>query len=449
MEELAAIAWWETQNIGFGTIMEMPDPDPPIQPAGYRHLAIGTLDGRLTALLALHSEWAHSSVTGPYGDRVLVANDTGTVSEVFLVTATDGSRTDLFSSDGIVAAAAIGDDGASVYYVELDRETLLDDGLWRRPLAGGAAEQVLAGPIGEPAGDGPEIYWVTADPLDGRVVVQWCFGGVRCTSHLVDAATGTSTQRSELGWPLGADETTFFGDALAESSSAWAWNVAIDDVESVSGARGSVPVRTAGGWQFARDDFDVAEGRSVLVGPDGREQPIRGQDPPMSSIASPGQARGVALPPGWVLRWPMTHFFALGEPKVPEPHGQLIEVEGGRRVDLEPWHTVVTEGAACPILAPAEMPSGQRVGAGVLELVDGRRTIHWGSGDNRVELAVGWDGLGPDVESEPATVRGNPARLASTDDAVALAWEEDGCPYTAWLPAGTVMKVARAYSARY
>ena len=453
IDELAAIAWWETQNLGFGVIPEMPDPDPPVQPMGYRQLAVGTLDGRVTAVLALHREWAHSSVTGPYGDSVLVANDTGTASEVFTLSATHGSRTDLFVSDHIVAAAAIGDDGASVYYVELDRDTLRDSGLWRRPLAGGAAEQVVARRLGEDVEEGPAMFWITADPLDGRVVVQWCFGGVRCTSYLVDPASGASVERTEIGWPLGTDATTFFGDGLASNTSVSAWNVVNDRVEPVSHARRSVPVRAGGRWMFVRDEAEVPEGRTVVVGPDGTEHPIRGQDPPMTTIATLGEQHGVVLPAGWVLRWPM-HMFFMVEDKIPEAHGQLIDISGGTRVDLEPPRLAVTHGAQCAILAPAEMPSGQRVGAGVLELLDGRRTVRWGSGDNTVLLAVGWNGSGnTNTDGEPVKVRRNDARLISSgreaDADVALVWEEDGCEYTAWQPPGTSLDAARDYAARY
>ena len=451
--ELAAIVWWETQRIGFGgVILGLPDPDPPVQPTAYRQLSVGTLDGRITAILALHWEWAHSSVTGPYGDLVLVANDTGLVSEVFTIAASDGSRRDLFSSEELIAAAAMGGEGAWVYYVELDRTTLEDSGLWRVPLAGGAPERIVEGPIGDGAAQSPSTYWMTADPLDDRVVVQSCFGQVRCTSTLVDPEAGTTRERTEVGWPLGGDGTTFFGSGLAESTSAWAWNVVRDDLQRIEGARRTVPVLTAGGWRFVRDELEVPDGRTVLVDADGLDVLVPGEDPPMTSIGTVSGDRGVVLPPGWVLRWPYLNIWWSAEDKFPESHGQLIEVDTGQRVDLERPELVVTAGADCPVPTPSQMPSGRRVGAGILELLDGRRTIRFGNGEDLVVVGIGWDALEASA-GEDITVRGQPGTVALVEGRdgpiPAFSWTEGECAYTVWLPAGGSLDVAHEYAERY
>jgi hypothetical protein len=453
VDEFGAIAWWETQNIGFGVIPEMPDPDPPVNPGGFRQLAVGTLDGRVTALLDLHWDWSHSSVSGPYGDDVLVANDTGSASEVFLISASEGTRTDLFETDAIVAAAAIGDGGSSIYYVELDRETLHDSGLWRRPLDGGPPEQVVAEPFRDDfQGDIVNVYWITADPLVGRVVVQWCHGQVACDSFLVVPATGEVRERIEPGWPLGADGTTFFGDSLASGGSAWAWDVGSDTIEGVPGAERTVPVRTAGGWRFVRDALGVPEGPSVML-EDGREVDIPGDDPPMTTLAPLGEQHGVGLRPGWVLRWPFVSIWGLIEDKPPEAQGQLIEIPSGRREPVPIPELNVDAGVGCDVLAPSEMPSGRSAGSGVLNVLDGRRTVRWGSGDDRVVLAVGWDPFGDLPEGEPAEIRGQPATAILIGDEsvgeVAVRWEEGGCTYVAWLPAGWTLEQAREYAGRY
>ena len=455
LDELGRVAWWESQSIGFGIIPEAPpDPNPPIQPGGYRQLTVGTLDGRVTAILALHDDWAHSYVAGPYGTDVLVANDTGRGSDVFLISALDGSRVELFSAEGIVAAAALGDDGSSIYYVELDRASLRDDGLWRRDVDGGPPQRVLEKPIGEGIEiEGPAMYWLTADPLDGRIVAQYCFGEVRCTSHIVDPGSGASISETAIGWPIGADERTFFGDGLASSPDVSAWNTRSGEVQAIRGAARSVPVRVGGGWRFVRDEAGVPEGRTVVVDADGREEPIAGQDPELSSIGTVGGRRGVVLPPGWVLRWPVSQILTIDGAPMPTGHGQLIEVATGRRIDLPLPEPTITDGADCAVPVPAEMPGGERVGSGVLEMIGGRRTVRWGSGANAVVLAVGWDPLGSLPASEPATVRGLPGNIVLIGDEgvgeVALSWEEDGCPYTAWMGAGTTLELARDYAERY
>lgn len=454
MDELASIAWWQTQSIEFGVIPEAPpDPNPPASPSGYKELAVGTLDGRVTAVLALHDAWSHSYVSGPYGTDVLVANDLGATSEVFIVSAIDGSRRDLFVTDGIVAAAALGDDGRSIYYVELDRGSLRSTGVHRRWVAGGPPEVVLDRDITGDSPNEPIIYWITADPLDDRVVAQWCFGQVTCTSYLIDTRDGSFASDNSLGWPIGASPAIFFGDGLGSSANARAWSTGSGEVEPITGASRSVPVPLGGGWRFVRDETGVPEGRTVTISPDGTEAVVPGADPELTTIGQLGERRGVALPPGWALRWPSIELFSgFGNPPPPTGPPQLLHVETGQRVALPDRALHVTEGAGCDVPVPSAMPDGRPIGLGVLMLLDGRRTIRWGSGDDRVVLDVGVDALNVAV-GEPIRVRGSAGRLALVGDEgvgeVAFTWSEDGCDHTVWLPPGTTLELARDYASRY
>ena len=275
-EQLAGIAWWRTELMAFGVIPEAPiDPNPPLNPGGYRELVVGTLDGRVTAVMALHDAWSHSSVSGPYGTDVLVANDVGTtvrgLHDLRASTAHGATCSQAMRSWPPPPWATR---GRSVYYLELDRGSLISTGLFRRPIEGGPPELVLEGSITEDSPE-PVVYWVTADPIVDRVVVQWCFGQVQCTSYLLDPRDGSFVTRDTLGWPLGAGPTTFFGDGLAASPNALAWDTRSGDVDTVAGARHSVPVATGGGWRFVRDEEGDPDQHTVVVGPAGR----RGADP--------------------------------------------------------------------------------------------------------------------------------------------------------------------------
>ena len=453
--DLGETAWWASESLGFGTIPEAsPDPDPPVQPDGFRQLTVGTLDGSITAVLALHSDWAHSYVAGPYGTDVLVANDTGAGSEVFTISAVDGSRTELFSTPELVAAAALGDDGASIYYVPIDRADGTDDGLWRRPRAGGRPEQVLPGPLGD-ASPEPRMYWITADPLNGSVVVQWCFGEQRCTSYAVELATGRTLEATEIGWPLGAVGSTFIGDGLQASTGAYLWDLQTGEAEFVPGAAESVPLRIGSGWWFVRDRTDAHEGPTMVLDDSGSLDRLAGDDPPGSTIAVLGERRGVLLPAEWVLRWPAMPIHPVGGTMGPRGIGQLIHVPTARRITLEPFE-IAAGDMSCDVPAPTALPSRRRPGFGVLEVVDGIRSVRWGAGDDTVTVMIGVAALGePQTigDGVPVSVRGSEGRAVLVGDEgvgqTAFTWVSDGCSYTAWLPPGTSLDATVEYAAGY
>jgi hypothetical protein len=455
--DLARLAWWGTELIGFGVIPEAPpDPNPPVSPRGFRQLVLGTLDGRITAILPLHEDWSHSYVAGPYGSDVLVTNDLGDRSVVFRVSAVDGTRTDLLATRQLVAAAALGGGGRWIYYVELDRTRLEDRGLLRVPVEGGVPEVVLRGPLGSATGDGPVSYWITADPLQDRVVVQWCFGQVRCTSWAVDPRDGTAIETATIGWPLGADATTLAADGLGDDRSARLWDMVSGELTAVPGAARSAAVRGHGGWLFANGAGGSGDGRTVWLDARGERHQLEQPDAPGTVLAQLGERRGVALPTGWAMRWPANLLHQTNGPLEPELRGELVQLETGRRMALGPFEPDVRTGAACGIPAPTVMPSGRPPGFGVLTLLDGLRTVRWGSGADVVVLAVGAATAGrlDDLRDAPeAVIRGNAGRVVMVGDEgvgeVGLTWEEDGCPYTAWLPPGTLLVDALDYASRY
>jgi hypothetical protein len=451
--DLAAVAWWATESLDFGVIPEAPpDPNPAATPGGFRQLAIGTLDGRVTAILALHPEWGHSYVAGPYGTDVLVANDIGDASEVFLISALDGTRTDLFRSEEIVAAAALGNDTQSVYYVEVGRAGGRDRGLQRRPVAGGEETTIIPGPLSAPEPD-PAMFWLTAAPLANRAVVQSCFGEIRCASFLVDLETGQAASIDDLGWPLGAGAGHFFADGLEASGDATALDVTTGETTIVPSASGSVPVAIDNGWRFV---LGLEGGPTTVLGATGGREVLDGEEPEGSAVFPLGERRGVGLPPGWVLRWPPMLIWDVGGPSGPPGgNGQLIDIAAGRRFDLGALELHVAEAADCVIPTPRAMPNGQPPGYGVFELVDGVRSVRWGPRDEAVVAVIGGSiqDAAEVVREAAVTVRGHEARAVIVEgggaERPALTWTEAGCDVVAWLPVALTLDDVIAYADAY
>ncbi|HET9417158.1 MAG TPA: hypothetical protein VFP30_06400 [Candidatus Limnocylindria bacterium] len=450
-DDLSSVAWWTTESLEFGIIPEAPqDPNPPVSPGGFRQLAIGTLDGRVTALLALHTDWGHSYVAGPYGTDVLVANDIGEASEVFLISARDGTRTDLFRSEDRVAAAALGADGGFVYYLEVGRADGRDRGLLRRPVAGGEPEIVVAGPIG-PVEPGPAVHWLTAAPLAAHAVVQSCFGEIRCTSVIVDLETRQARSLETLGWPLGAGKTQFFSDGL-EASGATAVDLVSGGLVTIPSE--SAPVQIDGQWRFVTG---IENGPTTVRGLNGEREIVPGEEPDSTAIMTLGERRGVSLPDGWVVRWPPLRLWEVdGASGPPGGPGQLIDLATGRRFDLAVMDLAVTQAPDCAVPTPLAMPDGRRPGTGVVELIGGFRSVRWGPREEAVIAVIGRSdvaGPGKILAEAPATIRGQGGRASIVQSPAgerpALAWSEEGCEYLVWLPSPMTLEEIVAYAEAY
>ncbi|MEX2011165.1 MAG: hypothetical protein WEF51_02885 [Chloroflexota bacterium] len=145
-----------------------------------------------------------SFAAGPFGGLVLVGSDDGNVSTIRAIDASAACARLIARESSVVRRAVIDPAGTTFYEFRVDRATRADLGVWRRPLAGGAAARVLA-PL--PA-DGlfgrtfsTELSW----SLEGdRLVVQQC-GYTSCRTRLVDPGTGhvNTIARPELGELVG------------------------------------------------------------------------------------------------------------------------------------------------------------------------------------------------------------------------------------------------------
>jgi hypothetical protein len=337
---LNELAWWTEGFYGYGYVEPPPSGASPL-PEAFKLLRIGTLDGHISAEIRLNPDWSHSSVSGPVGTDVVVANDDRAQTSVFVVSATDGMQTNLFVTPDLVPAATLSWDGATVYYVKADRTSGADAGLWSRPRAGGPDTQLVPGPLGEPIGDpfgDVTVWWLTLSPDGKTLVVQWCRGGVACRTHLVDLATGDRREATGAGWPIGITDAAFVANGVPPHDTGLvAVDLSTGEVLTIVGSQNPAQVvRVGSEWLLA---FSL---RMWLIGLEPRDEPIsslpgRGTDRPGTSFDSLHDGFGVALPDGWILRW-------LDPSSIQPPAftngylpGQLVNVVTGERLDLGPF----------------------------------------------------------------------------------------------------------------
>ncbi len=452
--ELSRLAWWDQQGYGFGIIPEDPNPSPAAMPPSAKQVRIGTLDGRITAVLTLSDEWSHSYISGPVGTDVLVVNDDGTTSTIWLVSALDGSRTAVkASNDEIVAAAALSPAGDEVYYIKIDRRTGIDQGLWQlSTTARGIERPILQGPLGEPLEE--LSVWQVLTSLDGTtVIVQSCFGEVRCTSYFVDMATGTSRQLDSIGWPRGMADDELLARGGPDIAHLVAVNLVTLEIRTLlPDLPEAMPVRVGDRWFLAYATGTGGLGPTRLLAlDDNAEASIPGDGEDLGAMHALSDRFGIHLPAGWVIRGPDPEVFGYRGPDQNLPPRQLINVATGERVTLDPFAWVVANDSCLPI-APSEMPDGQGVGPGIETLETGVLFAKWGSDANAVLQGVAYAATGS-IGGPEVTIRGVQGTVLFVGEAgtseVVIEWEEDGCAYTVWFPAGTSIDEARAYAGRY
>lgn len=459
--ELEEIAWWDTQSMGFGFTGFEPEPVPAV-PDGYRQLRVGTLGGQVTAVRTLPDGWSRSYVSGPVHVRgraeVLVVADDGSSSVVSVIEASTGTEEMLFEADEIVPAAVFSPDGSEIWYVKLERDTGEDVGLWRRPRQGHDESQILSGPLGEPFDAAGVTVWQLLFRTDGRyLMVQWCFGQVRCTTHILDVTTGDVRSTDALGWPFGFTDSLLVTQGLGPAHQrAQAFDLASSEQSSWSSGAfevGTVVEIGRDWWLVGAQGSGSETFRLQLQSAARAERLATDADLAMTTFHLPYDAGLSPLPEGWVLRWP--------EPLGTWPEedlrsrGLLIHVADGDTTELPPFVPEIA-AATCPIAAPTETPLRHPVGPSRSELRSGVRYVQWSQDADVVTLAVGTPVIGTpqDYDDMPATqVRGHDARVVLIRDEgapeIALLWQEGECTYTAWLAPGTTFDEAIDYAGRY
>lgn len=458
---LSELAWWDLEHIAYGFIPEFtPPPDPPIQPPEHKLVRVGTLDGRVTAVVALHARWSHSYVSGPVGTDVLIVDDVGGLSYVDVISAFDGSRTQLFASDAIIPAAVLSPDGSEVFYGKFNRTTGADEGLWRQPRNGGPETLVLAGPLGDPLdlSFNNLTIWRLTFSLDGlTIVAQSCFGEVRCSSHFVDVDTGSARSIDSIGWVRGVTDQAVIAPALVvDGRSLLSVDLQTLEQNGLPVGPEAVPVRAGADWYLASSAGETGSGQTRLFSiAEEADVSIPGEDAdhPGTGVRELMERKGVFLPEGWVLRWPDI-MWAPPQSLDAMAEAQLVNVVTGERLLLPVFRGVVTN-PHCPLIPPAEMPEGQPAGSNIQTLESGVLIGQWGSGENVVFQAAG-SIASPELASPEAvdvTVRGHPGHAADIGSEFfrqgAFAWEEVGCQFTVWLGRGVSVDAAAEYASRY
>jgi hypothetical protein len=462
---LSELAWWDEEHIAFGFIPEWtPPPNPPVQPPEHKLVHIGTLDGRLTAVVALNARWSHSYISGPVGTDVLIVNDVGGYSTVELVSALDGSRTVLFASDAIIPAAILSPDGSEIFYGKFNRTTGADEGLWRQPRNrdpyGLSETLVLAGPLGDPLDLSANnlTIWRLTSSLDGRTIVaQSCFGEVRCTSHFVDVSTGSARSIDAIGWVRGVtDYQVIASDLRVDFRRLVSVDLQTLEQNTVNVGPETMPVRVGVAWYLASSAGEVGTGETRLFSLDEEvEVPIPDDNPDQggTGIRELMERKGVSLPEGWVIRWPDL-LWAPPQNLDANAPAQLVNVITGERFLLSTFRADITN-PACSLIPPAELPSGRPAGTFIQTLESGVLYAQWGSGQDVVFQAAGTV-ISPELESPESvdvTVRGIAGHAADVGGEFfwqgAFAWVEGGCEYSVWLAPGTPLESAIEYAGRF
>lgn len=443
------LAWWDTTPVSFGAPPVGVAPPPP----SYTRLRVGTLDGRVVADLTLSATLAFAA--GPYGTDVLAGHDNGAISELFVISALGGGRRNILLTDAIVPIASFGLDG-SLYFVRVDRESGLDQGLWVLPPVGGTEQLLLAGPLAEIPWNETARWQMAWTPDRSLLAVQAC-NAVRCRTHVVDPGSATMRTTDVAGELLGMTAT----DLLARAPGARMGMIAVSSEtfvarEIVSAATAAVPL-TADGEGFVAFDDRGALGVTDLVGGDPFAVPAGdGAEPLDGELQPSGGSRGVALPSGWLLLWPRLLAGDAADPLSEAwSNGTLLNAITGERLGVPAPDPVVAR-PECGLIAPRVLPSGAAPGPSVVTVDRGAVTQTWGTGEHRLVEATGTFVIGaPSAypSAPPLTMRGQPAKAVVLGDEgideFAIIWEEGGCPYTLWLPAGTRLAQAIEYAARF
>lgn len=412
---LGSIAWWDQLSIGYGIAPEMQSPSQAVQPLGFRQVRIGTLEGRVTAVLAVHWDWGHSYVSGPMEGRVVVTDDHGTISTVRLVEAASGRITEVLRSTDLITAAALSPNLRLLYYAKLSRDTMTGGTLWLRDLESGDEVQIDEAP--PQFGSGEVDVWQLAVSPDaiGSVVAQFCFGEVSCTTHVMDSGgdmplvPNTVRVTEAIGWVQGFGDREMYG-------------------------------YTPGERDLVTLDLDTMEVRL-------------GAPLPAQETARVGDF-GVELPTGWRAIWPQISGESAGHEDSPWGPVELINME--TRETMTATALFADWGDECGPLRPAELPSGRPYSGSVRWYEDGVGYMRFGSG---TDLVI--ERFQPNMPTAPigslaaTTVRGVEARVDLVDDAVIagapipwVMWRQDKCLYWLILP-GLTIDEAVEYGPRF
>jgi hypothetical protein len=255
---------------------------------------------------------AESFASGPQAGLVLVGEDDGVVSRLRLIDPGRGCETAVGQERrAVIRGALLAPDGVTVWEHRVSRITRADEGVWRRPSAGGQPVRVLA-PLPVDARLGPtfvtELSWVQ----DGRLGVAAC-GERACRTRIVDPVIGQVGSFAGTGPLVGVQG----GRAIAHGACA-GLPCPIEAVDLETGRR-SVLVEEAGlasidgsgtgslvfeGPGGSLEMLDLGSGKRSPLGTDAGLLPVRRTSAATSGADTPG--RGVLIAPNGRVAQPAT-----------------------------------------------------------------------------------------------------------------------------------------------
>jgi hypothetical protein len=243
-----------------------------------RRLVLGDLAGTLTRRLDLPPE---SFASGPVGGRVLVGDDDGTRSRLRVVDVAAGCVVELGREASVVRSAVLVADGSTAWEHRVNRATRADEGVWRRPLTGGAVRVLPGLPV--EAGYGPTFSTELLPAADGRLAVVSC-GEERCRIRVLDPGSGQVARIDGTGPLLGIERGRAIAYAVCPGLPC-----PVDTIDIATGLRTTIvadagPAALAGAARPAlvheRSDgrletVDLVTLRRVLLAGPGPGSPVR------------------------------------------------------------------------------------------------------------------------------------------------------------------------------
>ncbi len=261
-------------------------------------LTIGLVGGP-----ARHLDLAPESfVSGPAGGVVLVGEDDGADSRLRLLDVARGCETAVGREAGaVVRGALLAPDGSAVWEHRVNRVTRVDEGIWRRPVAGGPSARVLPG-LPADGRIGPTYVTELSWAADGRLGVSSC-GARVCRTRVMDPSTGRVDAFEGTGPLVGVHEDRAFVHGACAGLPC-----AIEAVDLRTGRRtvlaeeaglASVDGSGAGSLVFETEAgrltvLDLGSGRRSTVSADGGLMPMRRTSAATSGAETPGGAVLVA-----------------------------------------------------------------------------------------------------------------------------------------------------------
>lgn len=161
---------------------------------------------------------AESFASGPVGGAVLLGDDDGLRSRMRWLDVGRRCWTEAAVEAAVIRGAVASPDGSVTFEHRVDRRTRADLGVWRRTIAGPAAEvavRVLDALVPD-AATGPTFSTDLSVAADGRLIEASC-GELTCRTRVLDQRTGAVASASGTGPALGVSGRRLVAMAACET----------------------------------------------------------------------------------------------------------------------------------------------------------------------------------------------------------------------------------------